>query len=177
MSQKKTEPREGGEQYRLPDTKEVEARLANIEGELDEILKQGTTGLAAMEPVRFMVLKTIYRLSKIQKDIDIAFGGQLLFPDFPPYAPANACRVRAYFELHDRTMASFWWAMEMWVLVCGVRMNCGLRRCPASNCPRRKRRKRTPVAQEHSAKQSQQVACLQDVPVPADKIWWRFGRN
>ena len=78
-------------------------------------------GLDALEAPRIQVLRLLVRIERLAQKIDEAFCGQPFLLNLPPTAPANRRRFNAYFEHHKKVTKLLSWAVELYMITCGMK--------------------------------------------------------
>jgi len=61
------------------------------------------------------------RIERLAQKIDEAFCGQPFLLNLPPTAPANRRRFNAYFEHHKKVTKLLSWAVELYMITCGMK--------------------------------------------------------
>ena len=78
-------------------------------------------GLEGLKAARFQLLKVFGRIERFGDQIDEAFGGEMFLQDIAPDAPANRRRVKAFLEEHIQVTKLLGYAIELWLLTCGMK--------------------------------------------------------
>lgn len=131
-----------GKSNPVPDITQVEQDFLPMQRMLREVIEQQKTGIAALVPIRHLLLKVFGRIARLREQIDACFGGQAFFRNYSPTAPANIERFKSFTGAQSRADRLLFRAIESWCLTCGVRWECDSKTCAARNCPMRGKRPR-----------------------------------
>ncbi|HEV2698203.1 MAG TPA: hypothetical protein VGU90_09440, partial [Terriglobales bacterium] len=69
----------------------------------------------------YHIIKLLARFEELHDYIDRAYAGQPFLPGFPPNVPQNRDRFNAYLDGHARVTKLTGRAIELWMLVCGMK--------------------------------------------------------
>lgn len=94
---------------------------ANTKRALRKAIERRMVGLNASQAAGWQVIKLLVDIAKIRDQVNAAFGGEPFLLGFLPDAPPNRQRFRAYVDCQKRAMKLLWEAIELWMLVCGMK--------------------------------------------------------
>src|SRR5215469_1470274 len=88
---------------------------------LKKAMKRRMVGLDASRAVAWQLIELLAKVNGIYDYIDAAYAGHLFLPSMPPEAPLNRIRFNTYIDNSMRAMKLHWRAIELWMLVFGMK--------------------------------------------------------
>jgi hypothetical protein len=86
-----------------------------------KVMKRRSVGLDASRATGLHLVKLFARIERMHERVDMAYDGEPFLRGIPPNAPQNRHRFNAFVDSHSRVMKLFGRAIELWMLVFGMK--------------------------------------------------------